>query len=258
MKSRMSIIAGVLLAGIAMVLWITSRTGSNEQTASESPEHRRGTPPSGSEDATPQAHIRKTREPGIETIDQAEAAMLGFDLDPLLSGNPTESKQCYHRLKRLAASLPQNLYGELCDRLGERSESPLKIYLLRMAIYLEWAKKDLDQAVTDLSEIEDKKLFAKALQNAFTGAAEISPESAMAKAQTLEFPNQRDFEEADRIDLMDSVFDTWIESDPFSAIQWANQAAVPKKRREQWIADGLRAWSKTDPAAAERWSTQDR
>ena len=56
---------------------------------------------------------------------------------------------------------------------------------------------------------------------------------------------------------MDSIFDTWIESDPFGAVEWAKQAQVPDKRRNQWIDDGLRNWSKKDPEAAEKWRKQE-
>lgn len=48
----------------------------------------------------------------------------------------------------------------------------------------------------------------------------------------------------------------WIESDLFSAVEWAKQAQVPAKSRDHWINDGLRTWSEKDPESAEMWRKQ--
>jgi hypothetical protein len=87
----------------------------------------------------------------------------------------------------------------------------------------------------------------------FVGAADSNPNAAMRMAETLDIETKGEFGEFERIDLMDSIFDRWVQSDPFNAVEWAKQAAVPERRRDQWIADGLRAWTEQDPYAAERW-----
>jgi hypothetical protein len=77
----------------------------------------------------------------------------------------------------------------------------------------------------------------------------------MKLAETLEIEPDR-INELTRSRLMDAIFDQWIKTDPASALNWARQANAPDQRRQQWITDGLRVWSRQDPESAERWRQQ--
>jgi hypothetical protein len=99
-------------------------------------------------------------------------------------------------------------------------------------------------------------MHSKALENVFRGSTEADAGAAMKRAETLTITAPHELGDDERISLLDAIVDTWIESDPFSAVEWAKQAQIPDKPRNQWIEDGLRTWGKKDPDAAERWRKQ--
>ncbi len=190
---------------------------------------------------------------------------MDFDLKPLGGPSNKESEQCLYRYQSLTARIPKSYYSELARRLGGLPEKGIEAegvgqtiqqFIRQMALYQEWGRVDFDAALADLSNIGEKKAHSKALHNVFVGAMDADPLATMKKAETLEIKTPGQFGDFERIDLMDTIFDHWIQSDPFSALEWAKQAVVPVKRRDQWIADGLRAWNEKDPAAAAKWSNQ--
>ena len=170
--------------------------------------------------------------------------------------DPQKAKQGLLRFRSIVGRIPEAYYSQLAARFGQGAADNLDRYVRQMGIYQAWGRQDLDAALADLSTIEDERLFLKALQSVFVGATDLDGQVAMQRAETLEIETPGDFGEFQRTDLMDSVFDTWVQSDPFSAMQWATEAAVPDKRRDQWISDGLRAWDETDPHAARKWREQ--
>jgi hypothetical protein len=87
--------------------------------------------------------------------------------------------------------------------------------------------------LADLSRIDDAKMHSSALENVFRGSAEGNALAAMKKAETLVIETPHELSYNGRISLMDAIFDTWIESDPLSAVEWAKQAQVPAKSRDQ-------------------------
>lgn len=186
-----------------------------------------------------------------------------FDLEPIGGSNPEKAEQRLYRYRSLTARIPKSYYSELALRLGGLTEGAVETdsvgqtiqqFIRQMALYQEWGRVDLEAALADLSNIRDRKAHSKALHNVFVGAMEAAPQATMRKAETLEIQTPGKFGDPERIDLMDTLFDHWILSDPFSALEWAKQAKVPATRRDQWITDGLRAWDKKDPAAAAKWS----
>ncbi len=198
----------------------------------------------------------RTREPRFTSLEEAEQALLDFDLTPISGSDREEARRCLLRYRSLTARIPETYYGELARRLGEGADQDLRPLVRQMAIYQEWGRIDFDAALADLPAIEDERRHLKALQSVFFGAADLDPRAAMKMAETRDIEMPGEFGDFERIDLMDTIFDHWIESDPFGAVEWARQAGVPDKRRDQWIADGLRAWTEQDPDAAERWRKQ--
>jgi hypothetical protein len=86
---------------------------------------------------------------------------------------------------------------------------------------------------------------------------EADPRAAMKKAETLVIEGPHEFSDAERNTLMNSVFKTWSESNPFEAIEWAKQATISDSDRQQWIAKGLHIWKEKDPEAAEKWRKKE-
>jgi RNA polymerase sigma factor (sigma-70 family) len=211
----------------------------------------------------PQTRERKAREraPQFQSIEEAEQALIDFDLTPIFGSNflgsdREEAKRCSYRLRSLAAKIPNAYFGELTARFRKGSDRNLKDYFRQMALYTEWGRLDFEAALADLSRIDDAKMHSKALANVFRGSMEADAMAAMKKAEILVIEAPHELSDTQRISLMDSIFDNWIESDPFGAVEWAKQAQVPEKRRNQWIEDGLRNWSKNDPEAAGKWRKQ--
>lgn len=178
-------------------------------------------------------------------------------MTPLFGSDLEEAKRCSYRLRNLSAKIPSTYFSELTARFRKGSESDLKDYFRQMALYTEWGRLDSEAALADLSRIDDAKMHSKALERVFMGITEADAKAAMKKAETLVIAAPHELGDSARISLMDAIFDAWIESDPFSAVEWAKQAQVPDKRRNQWIDDGLRTWSQKDPDAAERWRKQE-
>ncbi|MCH7227812.1 sigma-70 family RNA polymerase sigma factor [Verrucomicrobiaceae bacterium E54] len=253
MKTKAILISAIVvtLAAVGTTTYILSQEddGTGRETLDAD---RRGTASQGNPANDPTGKVRE-RESRFQSLEEAEQALLDFDLMPIREGDREESQRCALRYRALVARIPEAYYGELAARLGEGADQDLMRYLRQMALYQEWGRLDLDAALADLSGIDNVRLHSKALHNAFVGAADADPIATMRLAETLEIETPDEFGESERIDLMDTIFDFWIESDPFSAVQWAKQASVPEKRRDQWIADGLRAWREQDPDAAEKW-----
>ncbi len=205
-----------------------------------------------------QARESKTRArtPQFQSIDEAAQALINFDLTPLFGSDREEAKRCSYRLRSLSAKIPSDYYSELTSRFRSGSGKNLKDYFRQMALYTEWGRLDLDAALADLYRIDDAKMHSTALENVFRGSAEADAMAAMKKAETLAIAEPHELSDNVRISLMDAIYDTWIESDPFSAVEWAKQAQVPAKSRDQWINDGLRTWSEKDPDASEKWRKQ--
>lgn len=271
MKTKaMFITAAVIaLATIGTTTYVIEK--SHEGTGKESGNPRNLNVASQDMPANDQSGKARARAGEFQSLEEAEQALLVFDLTPMITGNnAAEAEQCRFRYRSLIARIPQSYYSELARRMGEGNvdqsrkdedveKGPgqtLQQFIRQMALYQEWGRVDFEAAFADLSNIEKVKTHSKALHNVFVGAMEADPPAAMKKAESLDIKMPGEFGESERIDLMDTIFDHWIGSDPFSAIEWARQAAVPAKRRDQWIADGLRAWNKMDPAAAAKWRKQ--
>lgn len=199
---------------------------------------------------------RVPRTPQYRSVEDAEQALLDFDLSAIMEGDQEEGKRCLANLQELVANIPEAYYSELAASFGQGAENDLGRYFRQMAIYQEWGRKNLESAFADISNVEDKRLFYKALHSVLVGAADTNAAAAMKMAEGIDI-EPGGFGDSERIDLMDTIYDSWVESDSFSALEWTKQASVPDKRREQWIGDGLRAWSKKDLDAAERWRVKE-
>ena len=198
----------------------------------------------------------RKRAPQFQSLEEVEQALLDFNLTPIFGGGgitKEEEMLCLNRFLDLTDRIPESYYGQLIRR-QDGPQMNLRQVIRQLALYRAWGRVNFEAALADLPNIKEGKAHSKALHNVFVGTMDADPVAAMKKAETFEIEAPIPFGETERIDLMDTLFDHWIESDPFSALEWAKQATVPVKRRDQWIADGLRAWSKTDPAAAAKWS----
>lgn len=254
MKARSSIILGILLGGCAIALLVIRSNREKEGTeGANEAAHSRAEATTQHEAAGLGDGKARSREAGFESIEEAEQALLDYDMKSIFGSDLEECRRGVYRLRSLVAKMPEGHYSELAARFGEGADNNLQRHFLQMAIYQEWGRMNLELALADLSKIEDERRHAKALHSVFVGATDLDAEAAMSRAQTLDIETPGEFGDFERTDLMDSIFDTWIESDPFAALQWAGQAPVPEKRRDQWIADGLRAWTEKDPEAAQRW-----
>ena len=176
---------------------------------------------------------------------------------PILESRDEEAERCLYRLRGLVAKVPIAYYSELAARFRKGSDMNFNDYFRQMAIYTEWGRQDFDAAVADLARIDDARMHGKALANVFAGSMEADPRSAMKKAETLVIEGPHEFGDAERNTLMNSVFKTWAESNPFEAIEWAKQAKISDSDRQQWIAKGLHIWKKKDPEAAEKWRKKE-
>lgn len=256
-KTRILILTLVVAIAIAVaVISLINKTDKNNQPVGD--KHDRSAELQVLQDESVEKANRRVRPeaPKYQSVDEAEQALLKFDFNSIFHGDSEDSKRPFHQLRKLCSEIPISYYSELTNRLGEGASDNLVRFFCQMALYQEWGRMDFDAALANLVGIKDDKIHEKALSNVFLGSAEVSMEAAMKKAETLEIEAPGGFDANKRSKLMDSIFDSWIESDPFSAIQWAEQASVPKQRRDQWIADGLRAWMKKDPDAAEKWNNQ--
>ncbi len=266
MKTKATLVMGILiaLAAVGTTAYIVnagndSIAGSPEVKQGADQRNLAGQPEANERQAREgKARESKTRErtPPFQSIEEAAQALIDFDLTPLFGEDREEAKRCSYRLRSLSAKIPSGYYSELTARFRSGSEKNLKDYFRQMALYMEWGRLDLEAALADLPRINDAKMHSTALENVFRGSAEQDAVVAMKKAEILVIEAPRELSDTQRISLMDAIFDTWIESDPFSAIEWAKQAEVPAKSRDQWINDGLRTWSEKDPDAAEMWRKQ--
>lgn len=257
MKGSTYTVAGILVGGVAIALLIKGlNQGEGGAEGDDGSVHRNGgvAPRVGSPDSSDGR--ARMREPKFESVEEAEQALLDFDMSFIRAGDKEEGRRGLYRLRSLAGRIPEAYYGELTSRFGEGSANDLNRYFLQMAVYQEWGRVDLEAALVDVSGIEEEPRYFKALHSAFVGAVDSDAAAAMERVLTIEIHTSSEFGDLKRIDLMDSVFDTWIESDPFSALEWAREAPVPDKRRDQWVRDGLQAWTEQDPEAAERWRQQ--
>jgi RNA polymerase sigma factor (sigma-70 family) len=201
----------------------------------------------------------------FQSIDEAEQALLEFDLMPIMGNKKEDVDECLQRYQSLTTRIPESYFSELASRLGGLTKNGLAArsggqsiqqFLRHIFLYQEWGRINFEAALADLSNIEEKKTQLKALNRVFAGALDADPLGVMKKAQIVEFEAPHKFEDLERLDLMDTIFDRWIQFDPSNALEWAKQAEVPAKRRDQWIADGIRVWEKQDPAAAAKWRNQ--
>ena len=197
-----------------------------------------------------------SRPPRFQSIDDAEQALLDFDLTATKGSDREEAKRCFDRFRNLVARVPEAYYSELAARIGQGADNDLDRLLGQMAIYQEWGRKNLEAACADLSNIENERRFYKALHSVLIGATDVNVGEAMKLAETIVI-EPGGFGDFERVDLMDTIYDNWIESDPSSALEWVKQAQVSDKRRSQWISDGLRAWHKRDPDGAEGWREKE-
>ncbi|MCF7674381.1 MAG: sigma-70 family RNA polymerase sigma factor [Akkermansiaceae bacterium] len=253
MKAKATLVAAILLA-IAAV-GTTAYVVNHESVATQS--EAQGADP-GKLAAPAEGRDAKSRQraPQFQSIEEAEQALIDFDLTPIFGSDREDAKRCSFRLRSLSAKIPSGYYSELAARFRGGSDSNLKDYFRQMALYMEWGRLDLAAALADLPRIDDAKMHSKALENVFRGSTEADAMAAMKKAEILVIEAPHELSDTQRISLMDAIFDTWIESDPFSAVEWAKQAQVPDKLRNQWINDGLRTWSEKDPDASEKWRKQ--
>ena len=251
-KTKASVVIAILfaLAAGGTTAYVVNHDDSGNQTGARSGDHRNPVPADG--------HDGKTRQraPQFQSIEEAEQALTDFDLRPIFGSDIEEARRCTYRLRALAAKIPNSFFSELAARFRKDSDSDLTDYLRQMALYTEWGRLDFEGALADLPRIDDAKMHSKALERVFVGTTEADATAAMKRAETLVLAAPHELGDTARISLMDAIFDAWIESDPFSAVEWARQAQVPDKSRNQWIADGHRIWSRNDPDAAERWCKQ--
>ena len=257
MNARIYLFSGILLGGLALVLLLIDfgkgRNGEGQADKAANPSDQITGPGSPSDAGDGRASRRDTK---FESVEEAEQALQDFDMSFVREVDPEKARQGLLRFRSIVGRIPDAYYSELAARFGKGADNDIDRYVRQMAIYQEWGREDLDAALADLSGIEDEKLFLKALQSVFVGATDLDGQAAIARAEILDIETPGEFGEFERTDLMDSIFDTWIESDPFSALQWAKQAPVPEKRRDQWINDGLRVWDEKDPHGARKWRDQ--
>jgi len=266
MKTKATLVAAILiaLAAVGTTAYIVnagndSIAGSPELKQGADQRHLAGQPEANERQAREgKARESKTRErtPSFQSIEEAAQALIDFDLTPLFGSDREEAKRCSYRLRSLSAKIPRDYYSELTARFRSGSGKNLKDYFRQMALYVEWGRLDLEAALADLPQIDDAKMHSTALENVFRGSAEQDAMVTMKKAEILVIEAPHELSETQRISLMDAIFDTWIESDPFGAVEWAKQAQVPANSRDQWINDGLRTWSEKDPESAEIWRKQ--
>ena len=252
MKTKAALATAILvaLAAVGTTAYVANHEDAGTHAEAQGAELRNPAPAEG--------HDGKTRQrpPQFQSIEEAAQALIDFDLTPLFGSDREEANRCSFRLRSLSAKIPQAYYSDLTARFRKGSEKNLKDYFRQMALYTEWGRLDFEAALADLPRIDDAKMHSKALERVFIGTTEADAKGTMKKAETLVLTAPHELGDSARISLMDAIFDAWIESDPFSAVEWARQAQVPDKSRNQWIADGHRAWSKKDPDAAERWCKQ--
>jgi len=257
MKSNTNLISAIAIAiviigVIAFILWQGDTPGSDR--GGQAGNQARST---SDRDLTAQSKApRVPRTPRFQSVEDAEQALQDFDLTAIKGSDQEEAKRCFDRLIALAANIPEVYYSELAASIGQGAENDLDRLFKQMAIYQEWGRKNLESAVADLANVEGERLFYKALHRVLVGAMDTNAAAAMNLAETIDI-EPGGLSDRERIDLMDTIYDSWVESDSFSALEWARQASVPDKRRDQWIADGLRAWSKKEPDAAERWRVKE-
>lgn len=253
MKTKATLVIAILLAlaAVGTTAYMVNHGNSGTQTGAQGTDQNKLAAPAEGRDGK-----TRQRAPQFQSIEEAQQALIDFDLEPIFGSDLEEAKRCSYRLRSLSAKIPTAYFSELAARFRKGSDSDLKDYFRQMALYMEWGRLDFEAALADLPRIENAKMRSKAMQNVFCGATEADAKAAMKRAETLTIAAPQEFGETERVHLMDAIFDTWIESDPFSAIEWARQAKVPEKRRNQWIDDGLRAWGKKDPDAAEGWRKQ--
>jgi RNA polymerase sigma factor (sigma-70 family) len=252
-KTKATFVIAILLvfATVGTTAYIVTHDDAGTQTEAQGTDYRNLAGPTESRDGK-----NRERVPQFQSIEEAERALIDFDLTPLFGSDQEEAKRCSYRLRSLAAKIPKAYFGELTARFRKGSDSNLKDYFRQMALYTEWGRLDFEAALADLPRIDDAKMHSKALEEVFVGTTETDAKAAMKRAETLVIAAPHELGDPARISLMDAIFDGWIESDPFSAVEWARQAQVPDKSRNQWIDDGFRKWSKKDPDAAERWRKQ--
>ena len=253
MRSKAALISGLSIS-IATVGTIAFFLRPGDQgTVDDAPGSNRGNQRTSQARSTDDHDLTAlSRLPRFQSVEDAEQALLEFDLTAIKGGDQEEAKRCYDRFRNLVARIPEAYYSELAARFGQGADHDLDRLLGQMAIYQEWGRKSLEAACADLSNIENERRFYKALHAVLIGATDVNVEEAMKLAETIDI-EPGEFGDFERSDLMDTIYDKWIESDPSSALEWAKQVQVADKRRDQWIADGLRAWHEKDPDAAERW-----
>lgn len=258
MKTKNSLISAVviILVTIGAIAYVVRQ--KDHGTVSDIPgSHRESSNWERAQTTDDRLRKARSRTPRIQSVEDAQQALLELDLAAVMGNDRDEAERCSNRLKALVAEIPEAHYSALAAAFGKGANNDFQGYIRQMAIYQEWGRKDLESAFADLSNVEDKRLFQKALHNVLVGAMDTDAAAAMKLAETIEI-EPGGFRDSDRIDLMDTIYDNWVESDSQSALDWAKQAKVPDKRRNQWIADGLRAWSKKDPDAAERWRMKEK
>ena len=254
MSTRSYIIVGILLVGAAIAFVVTGpgkkADGAEGSDPSAGPGGRATAPAKSAVNGQGKA---RTRGSAFSSVEEAEQALLNADMSFIRTRDQEDIRRGFYRLRALAGRIPEEYYSELTARFGECADKNIERHFTQMAIYQVWGRSDVDAALADVSGINDYRRHLKAVHSVFVGAADEDVEAAMRMAETRDIKSPGEFGDRQRIDLMDTIYDLWIESDPSNAIQWAQQAEVPDKRREQWINDGLRAWKEIDPAAAERW-----
>ncbi len=253
MKTKATLVAAILLAlaAVGTSAYVVNHGNAVTQGEAEGADPGSPAPAEGRDGKTRQ------RAPQFQSIEEAEQALIAFDLAPIFGSDLEEAKRCSYRLRGLAAKIPNSYFSELAARFRKGSDRDLKDYFRQMALYMEWGRLDFEAALADLPRIDNAKMHSKALERVFVGTTEADARAAMKRAETLVLAAPHELGDPARISLMDAIFDTWIESDPFGAVEWAKQALVPDMRRNQWIDDGLRTWGKKDPEAAEKWRKQE-
>lgn len=253
MKTKATLVIAILfaLAAVGTTAYVVTHDEAGTQAEARGADSRNPAAPAEGRDGK-----SRQRAPQFQSIEEAEQALIAFDLTPIFGSDLEEARRCSYRLRSLSAKIPSAYFSELTARFRKGSDNDLNDYFRHMALYMEWGRLDLEAALADLSRIENAKMHSKALERVFVGTTESDARAAMKRAETLVLAPPHELSEPARLSLMDAIFDTWIESDPFSAVEWARQAQVPETRRNQWIDDGLLAWSRKDPDAAERWRKQ--